>query len=392
MKGGTKLIVASNSVASMGWGICWTYLNLRLRDIGANYLQLCLMDSLAAIAYLLSRFWGALSDYYGVRKNFMLVGFLASATPLLVMAIFNYLIWALILAYFACCFFWAMAYPSFLAALTSDPEREKATTAFALAGTTGWALGAFSMGFLELMLGPARLFVFCYLVFVVFTSMLAFYEEERLPRKPGTAWSYVKGTFTLRFRARKGFGLLLVGVFLGWLGLQWSSPLARIRMYDLLGHSKTVVGVVWGLSSISSAIALLLAERAVEKLGGLKTYAIATACYSILMPSFALILDPVLYAVLWTVPVWPFFNLGYTLSPAEFSSEDVRGEAVGACEVAKNLGVLSGMLGGLVADMVGRETSMLLSAFPLGLGTIPLLFCMRVSNSEEAIPEEVRST
>ena len=90
------------------------------------------------------------------------------------------------------------------------------------------------------------------------------------------------------------------------------------------------------------------------------------------MLCFAFVENPVAYAILWLMPVWSFFNLGYVLSPAEFTSEDVRGEAMGACEVAKNLGVLIGLSGGFLADILGREVSLSISAVPLAMALIPL--------------------
>ncbi|RLI38440.1 hypothetical protein DRO60_03260 [Candidatus Bathyarchaeota archaeon] len=372
MRRRTKVLIASNAVASMGWGLCWSYLNFRLYDIGASYQQICLMDSLAAITYLTSRLWGALSDYYGRRKPFMVSGFTASALPVILMAMLNDSVWALIWAYFGCCLAWAVAYPALMAALTSDPRREEATTIFTLVGNLGWALGSFMMGPADRYLGPSGVFTACLLILLVFPLVLLFYREEPLPRKPGSPWAYARSSISFRFKARKGFGFLLAGVFLAWFGLQWSSPLARMRFYDLLGRSKLVMGFLWGLSSIASAVALVTARKIVEKLGGLRTLAISTACYAIVMPCFALIESPVAYAVLWVIPIWSFFNLGYILSPAELTEEDVRGEAMGSCEVAKNIGVFLGIFGGFTADVLDRETSMLISAAPLSLALVPL--------------------
>ena len=366
------MIVASNIIGSIGWGLCWTYLNFRLYDIGATYLQLCLMDSLAAITYLSSRFWGALSDYYGRRKPFILSGFTASALPVIIMALLNADIWALLLSYLMACFFWAIAYPAYMAALTSDPEREKATTFFSLIGSVGFAIGSSAMGPAEAILGPSGLFLLCFSILILFPAFLIFYSEEPLPKKPGSPLSYARGAFSIRLRAGAGFGLLLIGAFLAWLGLQWASPLARMRLYDLLGRSKLVMGLLWGLSSVASAVALILAREAIKKFGGLGTLTASTACYAIVMLCFALVEDPVAYAVLWLTPIWSFFNLGYVLSPAEFTSEDVRGEAMGACEVAKNLGVLVGLSGGFLADILGREVSLAISAIPISMAIIPL--------------------
>ncbi|GEM_PF-1509436 len=379
MRRGTKFLIASNAVANMGWGLCWAYLNFRLYDIGATYLQICLLDSLGAVAALLSRAWGALSDYYGRRKPFMLAGLTASAFPVAFMAAFNDNVWGLLLSYFTAYFIWAVGYPAFMAAITSDPEREKATTALALVGSLGWASGAVLMGPAERHLGPGGVFLACLAILLVLPAFLLPYEEERLPCKAGSPLSYMASAFSFKFKAEKGFGFLLAGMCLSWLGLQWSSPLARMRLYDALGHSKGITGVVWALSSITSALALLAAKRGVEKIGGIRTLALAVACYAIFMPSYALVDDPTALVVLWLLPIWPFFNLGCMLGPAELSEEEFRGEAMGAGEVAKNSGLLAGMLGGLVADTIGREESLVLSAVPLLSALAFTVACLRVS-------------
>ena len=145
-----------------------------------------------------------------------------------------------------------------------------------------------------------------------------------------------------------------------------------MRLYDLLGRSKLVMGLLWGMNSVASAVALVLAREAIKKFGGLGTLMASTTCYAIVMLCFALVENPVAYAILWLMPIWSFFNLGYVLSPAEFTSEDVRGEAMGACEVAKNLGVLIGLSGGFLADVLGREASLAMSAVPISMALIPL--------------------
>ncbi|RLI08686.1 hypothetical protein DRO32_01910 [Candidatus Bathyarchaeota archaeon] len=384
MRRRARLLVAANFVASVGWGLCWPYLTFRLYDIGAVYLQIALMDSLAYATYLLSRLWGALSDYYGRRKPFMLLGFTASALPVAFMALLNDRIWALISSYLAACFAWGIAFPALVAALTSEPDREYATAIFSLVGSVGWGIGAFLMGPAEEYMGPAGLFGMSFLILLAFPLVLAFYDEEELPRKEGPLRSYLAGALSLEFRARRGFGLLLVGVFLGWLGLQWASPLMRLKIYDALGRSKMSVGLIMGLNSIISALAVSLGGKLVRRLGGLRTLISALACYAIIMPVFALAREPGLLLALWFVPIWPFFNLGYMLSPAEFSSEEERAEAVGSCEVMKSMGVLLGLLGGYVADLIGRERSLVLSAIPLSLAIPPSLASYRARRADDA--------
>jgi len=377
MRRGTRLVVASGFVVNVGWGICWPYLNYRLYDIGAAYLHISLMDSLAAMTYLLSRLWGALSDYYGRRKPFMVLGFLASAVPVALMALFSRSIWALLALYVLSCFSWGVAFPALVAALTSDPEREKATASYSLVGSLGWALGSSIMGLLEEGLGPEGTFLTSFAFLLAFPLILTAYDEAELPRKEEPLGTYLRGALSPRFRARKGFGLLLAGVFLSWLGLQWAGPPMRVKIYDALGRSKKLVGLLMGVNSVVAAAALALGRGAVEKIGGLRTMSLSVACYAVMMPVFALASSPAVLVALWLMPVWPFFMLGYMLSPAEFSGEDTRAEAVGSCEVLKNVGVILGLFGGLVADLIGPEGSLFLSALPLSLALLPMLMSYR---------------
>ena len=375
MRRGTKLLVAANSVSCLSWGLCWTYLNFRLYDIGASYAQLCLLDSLGAVAALTSRIWGALSDYYGRRKPFALLGLTASAFPMALMAAFNNNVWALLFSYLVAYLLWSVGYPAFIAALTSDPEREKASAAFFFVGSVGWALGASLMGPAERALGPAGVFLACLAISLPFPAIMAFYEEAPLPRKEGPVGAYVRGALSLRFRAGRGFGLLLGSVFLAWLGLQWASPLARMRLYDALGRSKELTGLIWAISSIISSLAVLAGARVVKRIGAVRVLAVSVLSYAVLMPCFAFLQDPGALIAAWLIPIWPFFNLGYTLSPAEFSREEHRGEAMGAEEVAKNAGIILGIAGGLVADRIGRESSLILSALPLSLAFLLTCAC-----------------
>jgi len=381
VKRGTRLLVVSNFVANLGRGLCWPYLGFRLYDIGATYLQIFLMNSLAAATYMLSRPWGALSDYYGRRKPFMLLGFTGSALPLLFMASFNRDIAVLLFAYLASCFSWALAFPAFVVALTSDPKKEEATTAFTLTGSLGWAVGTGLMGPVDALLGPGGLFSLGFIVFLAFPAILAFYDEKNLPRKQSSLKSYLKGALTPAFRAKNGFSLLLGAIFLSWLGLQWANLLIRIRVYDSLGRSKVSMGLLMGAGSLLSAAMLAVAGKAIRRLGGLRIFALSTACYTTMTPIYVVASDPSVFVVLWLLPAGPLFNLGYTLSPAELAEEDVRGEAVGYCEAVRNLGVLLGLLGGLAADTVGRETSLALSAIPLGGALVPMAACYRAVSS-----------
>ena len=97
------------------------------------------------------------------------------------MAIFNHHIWVLLLSYLVACLFWGLAFPALMAALTSDPDREFATTVFSVMGSLGWAVGAALMGPAEEVLGPAGLFAASFLVLLAFPLCLALDRLELPP-------------------------------------------------------------------------------------------------------------------------------------------------------------------------------------------------------------------
>ena len=364
----------SSFVSSIGWGIFWPFLGVYLYDLRASYFQIALLDSLSAIMYLASRLWGAASDFYGLRKPFIVVGSLLSSVPVLFCSLVyspNHIIELFAIS----SLFSSVAYPSFLAALTSVEGRSGGTLGwYSMLSDLGWAIGCFSMGFLYEFSGVFAVFASSSLLILVSGLVAIWYpRERRAVRDDEDFWSYMKTALTFKFKAPKGFGRFLLSVFIAWFGIQWCSPLLRIRMYDLFERSKVAVGIVWGIaSSISSAAVGPLAGRLADKVGGWRLLQVTILLYVLRTPVFAFVNDPILYSILWIAPIWSFFWVGNLAAPAQMTHRGVRGEAMGAHQSALNLGISLGFIGGLFADNFGRELGIILTSIFFMASFIPL--------------------
>jgi len=361
MKTGTKTLLISAFVNNIGGGIFWPFLSLHLYDLGASYVQIALLDSLSAVMYITSRAWGAASDYYGRRKPFITVGTGLSAIPIFLCGFFNSST-PIIILFMVSSFFGSVSFPSFLAALTAAEEKGRVIGWFSMLSGLGWAAGTFSMGFISGAFGVIGVYATAAAMIALSALIVVFYPQESHVSREKSLMGYVKGAFSFKFKAPKEFVWLLIAMFICWFGFQWSGPLLRLRFYDLLQHSKVMLGIVWGVSaSISGAIVSPMAGRLSDRVGGGRMLQVTTLIYAVYTPLFAFINNPVLFSILWIVPIWTFNWVAAFSVPAQMTHESVRGEAMGALNTATYLGVMLGVLGGVFADMFNRELAILLT-------------------------------
>ena len=378
MRRETWILLLGSALLNVGWGAFWSFLGLYLYDLKASYFQIALLDSISALMYLTSRVWGAVSDYYGLRKPFILAGNLLSAIPILLCG-FTSSPNQIIGLYAATALSSSVAYPPFLAALTSTEGEEGGILGwYSMLISFGWAVGCFLMGPLCELAGPSAVFTFSSITVLSATLIMVGYPSERRRARSEGLWEYVKVAFSLKFRAPKEFRWVLLSIFIAWFGAQWGGPLIRMRMYDLLERSKVIVGIVWGpVASVLCAVVSPLAGRLADRIGGWRLLQATILLYAVLTPAYAVIHDPILYSALYVVPVWSFFWIGNLATPAQMTHQSVRGEAMGAQQSASNLGIMLGFLGGVFADRFGRELGIVLSSALFVAALLPLILLKR---------------
>jgi len=377
MKTGTRTLLLASFVNNVGGGIYWPFLSLHLYDLGASYLQVALLDSLAAIMYVTSRAWGAASDYYGTRKPFIVVGTLLSAVPIFLCGLANSPS-PIIALFMISSFFGSISFPSLLAALTAVEEKGRVIGWYSMLTALGWALGTFSMGFIYESLSVMGIYAVAATLIVLSALVVALYPRESRVSRGKSLRDYVRGAFSFRFKAPKAFVWLLIAMFVCWFGFQWSGPLLRLRFYDLLQRSKVMLGIVWGVSaSVSGAFVSPLAGRLADRVGGGRMLQATVLIYAFYTPLFAFVDNALLFSILWIVPIWTFNWVAAFSTPAQMTSESVRGEAMGALNTAIYLGVMLGVMGGVFADAFNRELGILITPLFFVVSWIALLPLVR---------------
>jgi len=384
MKTGTRTLLLAAFVNNIGGGIYWPFLSLHLYDLGASYLQIALLDSLSAVMYVTSRTWGAASDYYGTRKPFIVIGTALSAVPIFLCGLVNSPS-PIIALFMVSSFFGSVSFPSLLAALTAVEEKGKVIGWYAMLTALGWAGGTFSMGFIHEALGVMGVYAIAAALIALSALIVTFYPRESRVSRDESLRDYVKGAFSFKFKAPREFVWLLVAMFVCWFGFQWSGPLLRLRFYDLLQRSKVMLGIIWGVSaSVSGALISPLAGRLTDRFGGGRMLQATILIYAFYIPLFAFVNDPILFSILWIVPIWTFNWVAAFSTPAQMTPEGVRGEAMGALNTATYLGVMLGVLGGVFADVFTRELGILVTPMFFAVSWVALLPLVRFYKNNPA--------
>ncbi len=369
MKRRTWILLISSFASNMAGGIYWPFIGLQLYDLQASYFQIALLDSLAAIMFILSRIWGATSDYYGLRRPFIIFGSIVSAIPIFFCGFVSSTI-QLILLFMVSSFFSSISFSPFLAALTAVEKKGMMVGWYSMLSTIGWAVGTFLMGFIDQSYKAFGVYTIAAVLIVISALVMVLYPKESQLTRTESLRNYLKTAFSFKFKAPKEFSWLLLATFLSWFGFQWTGPLIRMRFYDVLERSKVILGIVWGISAfISGVIVSPLAGKIADKVGGGKLLLTTTAIYVLYNPFFAFVSDPILYSILWIVPIWTFNWVAVLTTPAQMTKESVRGEAMGAINTALYFGVFVGLTGGLFADRFTRE---------LGIVGSPVFFAASV--------------
>lgn len=384
----SALLLSSGFLVSVGWSLYWAFLYVHLYDLGATYLQLNTLEALSAASYLLSQVWGAISDYYGKRKPFIISGVLLSALSILISMGQTGSIWSLIGLYTIYCFFDSVRYPAFIALLTILGSLGAHLGVYLFLGEAGGAVGCLIMGPVYTHLGAKYTLLISATLLALSLVPITFYKEKAKAK----SWEekglidYVKPVIFFKFRIPSRLRWFLASSLISWLGLYWAFPLLVTRLYDLVGRSKMLYGLALSGASLTSGLASVVAGMLADRVGGLRLFQLVLVAYALHTLACSLVGDPTIYLLLWLAPLWPFFWVGGTAAMAQLTEEEVRGEAMGVLGLSEGVGALLSVAGGLVSDLMGREKSLLVAALFLAASLAPLQVMLRLPRSTTTAP------
>ncbi len=360
------LLLIISFVSSIALGIIWPFITVNVYMLGGSLSSIVFIQTIPYSAYILSRLWGAISDYYGNRKAFIIVGQVLSIIPLFIASFVRELD-LLILLIFLLNFFSSISSPSFLAALGEAGEGS-AYGYSQLAGNIGWTLGALIIGPLHAVYGQTGIYLLAAATSLLSIAIFSlFYREEIVPDKAKPLTLKIKESFSLKLRAKPGFKLFLLAIFLAWVGAYWNSELLKIKLFLLLGESVEKYSAVFGLGvGLLAVISSYAATKIVEKYGAKTPLLLSLLSYAALFILFSVVDDPVIYTVLYVIPVWPIFWASQAAAAYYFSEKGFEAENMGAYIVATSFAVFPASISGFIADSLSLNLSIAVSAiFPL---------------------------
>ena len=347
--------------------VLFTLMTPLIKNLGGTDFETLLAHTMYGLGMITSFIWGSLSDAIG-RRMFLKVGSLAFIPLLLIGMVFSGVIqmrilitfYLLILLYSTLC---AMMYPSLIAEASLESNPSRAFGSVNLGGDLGWGLGGVIAGALVEKMPRGVLWVFIlgsvsYAIFAIIANIIKESKEE-IRRK-------------YRYKFRYSALMLLISVFLLSFGREWVYGLFSIKTYlDILGGSTLYYGIfVTMLPGIISALAVPLYVRLAERFGGLATYGLSIAIYSIIIPVMALS-KGYMALVIWVLPIWPMYDIGSKKSSEELVPKTARGKIIGAMTAMVEIAMIIAAVGGYFSDVLGRELSIFLGGLLVTTALVP---------------------
>ena len=356
------ILLTYSLFTSISWGLVWPYITINIYALGSDFFRIVFVESFPAISYILSRIWGAISDYYRRRKIFIIIGYSSSAIPLILAGTVK-VIDTLVLLILFFNFLVSIGLPAYYASLGIHGGRE-VYGYLQMVSSLGFTIGAMSLG--PIYEESRQLGVYTTAAIVILTGILMLsllYKEERSDVEVGPDLiDHLKSSVKFRLRASPQFKLLLVAVFIAWIAAYWDSGLLKVKLYDLLkqsvGNYSLVIGFGSGLLSIPASI---LAALTAKRYGGLSILSIGLLCYSMIIPILGLSHSLFIFIALYILPIWPFFWAGQYSLAYELSEKNFEGENIGTLMTITNLAALPALIGGLIADRSGLDPAILIT-------------------------------
>ncbi|MFO7741470.1 MAG: MFS transporter [Anaerolineae bacterium] len=381
--------------------ICQLY----VRDLGGSRLQISLASTLTWAAIMLfSRFWGAVSDVFMVRRRTILVAAMG-ATLATLFLVQSSSIAGILVGIFLVEGFGAGVAPaalSLLSARGTAESRGKRISIVTLSQSIGMLSGSLLGGFLSWRLPFSQAFGV-----VAAVSGVAVVAAILIPRQDGgtavreRSWRAVLTRIPPSFgvvtedRTLREHGLLHVygGVILRKAGILGIYGLIMVYLQESLGLTPLTSGALSAINPASQAIFMPLWGGAADTLGRRPVF-LAGYVLTLLVPALILFSDSVwpLIGAFFVLGVgFAGFILGITAYIGDVAPKEREGELMGLVQVSQGLGGIVGPLAAGVAaspSVVGYEgmfvtmfALMLAGLVLISIGTRPSQSGLRLSES-----------
>ncbi|MFX0077752.1 MAG: MFS transporter [Candidatus Hermodarchaeota archaeon] len=302
--------------------------------------------------------WGSISDKLHRRLPFIIFGFLGQAISFLLYIFIQDSITFLIVTC-AAYFFSLAAVPLANAYLTEAQTQKGGAVGLLLATSSlGWAVGAFSGGFLFTLIGMEGLFLLgaiAYFIGILTILILvrelpssaqgSIIEEEPMskPLNPDKKWMTPR-TILL---------LIATAVAIGSIGVNALSFFFGIFLIEELAGTAIMLGLANGFASLTGFAVTLGAGRATDRLGRKPMLLMGFGSYAIFMTVYLFVVDPWVASIFWIIPFYPLIFTASYAAAADLSKVARRGRAMSTIATANSLGSGIGpIIGGTLVQFV----------------------------------------
>ena len=369
-------ITISNSIKGFFDSIPNTILTPYLYDLGASFTLLGAFRALPSmISLLTARFWGTLSDATKRRKPFILLSFLISIPFFLAYAFLadsptDFLLIRILNSLFP---LEMGILPASIASASTSLGRAFGDYSFAT--SMAWTSGGMFSGWFVENYGISLAFLLSITgTLLASTILLLTYKEVNEDRKPhvGAQKIMLKAiSFDLTPMA---WNLAIISVFTALRSAFFGLP-ATMKMYVILGRSKTTYTVVLSLAGLTSMVTSPLYGRMVDRIGARRSEIVTLSAYAVYLPLMALTNNPLLFAILWAIPIG---NLEYpALMSLKLRTANPYDKAtdIGTIQAISSLSSALGSIGaGVMVDYLSINSSILMASF-FDLTALALVIC-----------------
>jgi len=340
-----------------------TILTPYLYDLGASFTLLGSFRALPSMINLISsRFWGAVSDATNRRKPFILLSFLLSVPFFLAYAFIasspeDYLLIGILNSLFS---IEAGIMPATIASTSTRLGRAFGDYSFAT--SVAWTSGGIFSGWFVEHYGINQAFLLSTLGTLLASITLLFTYKEKNDGKHHNVkpQKIVQKTisFDLNPRAKK---LALIAVFTALRSAFFGLP-AMMKMYALLGRSKTSYSIILSLAGLTSIVTSPLYGRAVDRFGARNSAITSLLVYTIYLPLMALTNDITLFAILWAVPIGNLEYAALMSLKVKVSNPSGKATDIGTIEAISSLfSAFGNIAAGIVVDRLGIASSLFIA-------------------------------
>ena len=302
--------------------------------------------------------WGSFSDKWLRRLPFIIFGFLAQAISFLLYIFIQDSLTFLIVTC-AAYFFSLAAVPLANAYLTEAQTQKGGAVGLLLATSSlGWAVGAFSGGFLFTLIGMEGLFLLGAIAYVtgIFAILILVREIPSPASNPIIEGELISEPLNPARKWMVPRSILIViaaAVAIGSIGVNALSFFFGIFLIEELVGTAIMLGLANGFASLTGFVVTLVAGRATDRLGRKPMLLLGFCSYAIFMTVYLFVVDPWVAIILWIVPFYPMIFTASYAAAADLSKVARRGRAMSTIATANSLGSGIGpIIGGALVQFV----------------------------------------